>query len=59
MFIVICGHSRRISLVLHAKFPGHCKFFVFAMSRLDSAGEFPVRGIKNNGGPQIAQTNPL
>jgi hypothetical protein len=34
MSIVICGHSRRISLVLHANFSGHCKFIVFSMSRL-------------------------
>jgi len=59
MFIVVCGHSRRISLSLHAKFLRRCKFIVFAMSRLDSAGEFQARAIKSNGDPQIAQTNLL
>jgi hypothetical protein len=28
---------------------------LFAMSRIDFAGEFRARGIKNNGRPQVAQ----
>jgi hypothetical protein len=51
MSIVICGHARRIGLLLHTKFSGRSNVLLFTMARVDFAGEFPARDSKNNGGP--------
>jgi hypothetical protein len=49
MSIVICAHARRIGLFWHAKFSGRQNVLLFAMGRVDFAGEFSARGRKNNG----------
>jgi hypothetical protein len=57
--LLLAGIRGTSSLILQRNFPGVADALLFTMGRIDSAGEFQARGIKNNGCPPPAQQNLL